>query len=148
MLVAIVVLFVICWGPITINNILVSFGLLDNLHLGVLRSLRMIFFLLSYVNSCTNPIVYAFMSKHFRNTFKYTLFLLCRRYTLSHQATNTHRYSGETRSMSFQSGKTLHALVDITDSNRDRYRRRRSSVSSYVRNGLNNYKYHQHCIND
>jgi len=103
MLVAIVLIYLICWGPITVNNLLVSFNLIDDLHQGFLRPMRMIFFLLSYVNSCTNPIVYAFMSRHFRNTFQYTLFLLCRKYTLVRQNRKFGRYSVETRTASFHS---------------------------------------------
>ena len=117
MLVAIVLLFLICWGPITINNLLVTFGTIDDLNQGILRPLRLIFFLLSYFNSCTNPIVYAFMSKHFRNTFKQTLFLLCRRYALRKQQLDTPRYSAaETGSVSMASNRTLNAISETEDS--------------------------------
>lgn len=111
----------ICWGPITVNNLLVAFGILDDLHQGFLRPMRMTFFLLSYFNSCTNPIVYAFMSKHFRNTFKQTLLMLCRRYTIFRPHRQTTRFSRDHRSASFQSGhitsiqasRTLHTLYDF-----------------------------------
>jgi hypothetical protein len=106
MLVAIVVLFMVCWGPITVNDLLVSFGYLDDLHQGFLRPMRMAFFLLSYFNSCTNPLVYAFMSRHFRNTFKQTLFMLCRRYTVLRPQRPLTRISADHRSASFQSGHT------------------------------------------
>lgn len=105
MLVAIVLIYLICWGPITVNNLLVSFGVIDDLHQGFLRPMRITFFLLSYVNSCTNPIVYAFMSRHFRNTFQYTLFLLCRKYTLTRQNREFGRFSVDTRTASFHSGQ-------------------------------------------
>jgi len=36
MLLAIVVLFTICWSPVLIDNVLVEFGLLDRLHHGYL----------------------------------------------------------------------------------------------------------------
>lgn len=114
MLVAVVLLFMICWGPITVNNLLVAFGYLDDLHQGFLRPMRMAFFLLSYFNSCTNPVVYAFMSRHFRNTFIQTLFLLCRRYTLFRPRRSTIRLNTDNRSASFQSGHTLSVPVSRT----------------------------------
>ncbi|KAH3872819.1 hypothetical protein DPMN_036042 [Dreissena polymorpha] len=107
MLVAIVCIYLVCWGPITTNNLLVSFDLVDNLHTGFLRPIRITFFLLSYINSCTNPIVYAFMSKHFRNSFKHTLFLLCRKHThLERDSFRPKGTFGDTRSASFHSGLT------------------------------------------
>ncbi|XP_052271529.1 cholecystokinin receptor type A-like [Dreissena polymorpha] len=76
MLVAIVLIYLVCWGPITTNNMLVSFGFVDDLHTGFLRPMRITFFILSYINSCTNPIVYAFMSKYFRKSFNSSLLAL------------------------------------------------------------------------
>lgn len=73
MLVAIVALFCLCWAPTLIDNVLISFGVLDRLHYGRLKYLRQAFALMSYANSCVNPIVYALMSKNFRNGFKNAL---------------------------------------------------------------------------
>ena len=73
MLVTIVVLFVVCWGPSLVDNVLVSFGVLDRLHYGHLKYIRQAFALASYANSCVNPIVYAFLSKNFRQGFRATL---------------------------------------------------------------------------
>ncbi|KAK3761512.1 hypothetical protein RRG08_016656 [Elysia crispata] len=73
MLVLVVVLFILCWGPIIINNVLVAFEVLHKLHYGYLKPMRITFNLLSYINSCVNPIVYAFMSKNFRQSFRYAL---------------------------------------------------------------------------
>ena len=115
MLVAVVLIFVICWGPIMINDLLVAFRVLDDLHEGELRPLRITFFLLSYFNSCTNPIVYAFMSRHFRNTFKSTLFLLCRKYPIFQRRSLQTRCSYETRSVSFHTGKTQNVVQDAFD---------------------------------
>ena len=104
MLVAIVLIYLICWGPITINNLLVAFGCLDDLHMGFLRPMRIAFFLMSYLNSCTNPIVYAFMSRHFRETFKHTLCSICRKRTANRRPQNRRaRLVAETRSVSFNS---------------------------------------------
>ncbi|KAK6178970.1 hypothetical protein SNE40_011436 [Patella caerulea] len=74
MLMVVVFLFTICWAPILFNNLLVAFGYLEELHIGYLKPMRMAFFLLSYVNSCVNPIVYAFLSKNFRQSF---IFAIC-----------------------------------------------------------------------
>lgn len=77
MLVTIIVLFMICWGPVTTNNLLVSFDVLDKLHMGALKPIRQAFYVLSYINSCVNPIVYGFMSKNFRKAFIMALGYLC-----------------------------------------------------------------------
>ncbi|XP_062583746.1 QRFP-like peptide receptor isoform X2 [Saccostrea cucullata] len=73
MLMVIVVLFAICWGPILLNNLLVAFKVIDNLHTGILKPLRMAFHLMSYANSCVNPIVYGIMSKNFQDSLKSVL---------------------------------------------------------------------------
>src|SRR5260370_38655173 len=73
MLVAVVVLFVLCWSPILIINMLTSVGILEPLNEGYLKPLRTVAHLMSYVNSCINPIVYGFMSKNFRASFRAAL---------------------------------------------------------------------------
>lgn len=74
MLIVVVFLFAVCWGPILINNVLVSFGILSDLHdKDYLKHMRSAFSLMSYANSCINPIVYGFMSKNFRDTFKHAI---------------------------------------------------------------------------
>ncbi|XP_052830638.1 pyroglutamylated RF-amide peptide receptor [Octopus bimaculoides] len=70
MLVTVVLLFAICWGPILIQNVLTAFDVIDSLHIGWLKPMRQAFFIMSYLNSCVNPVVYAFMSKNFREMFK------------------------------------------------------------------------------
>nr|XP_022319814.1 galanin receptor type 1-like [Crassostrea virginica] len=77
MLVTIIILFMISWGPVTTNNLLVAFDVLDNLHLGTLKPIRQAFYVLSYLNSCVNPIVYGFMSKNFRKAFVMALGFMC-----------------------------------------------------------------------
>ncbi|WAR23819.1 CCKAR-like protein [Mya arenaria] len=73
MLVAVVVVFIICWAPILINNVLVAFEFLPELNIPPYKYMREAFHLLSYANSCVNPIVYGFMSRNFRQTFKRAL---------------------------------------------------------------------------
>ena len=70
MLVIVVILFAVCWTPLLVDQVLVGFGLVDNLHTGFLKPMRMVFNILAYANSCINPFVYAFMSKNFRDGFK------------------------------------------------------------------------------
>ncbi|XP_074601866.1 G-protein coupled receptor 54-like [Brevipalpus obovatus] len=75
MLVAVVILFILCWSPILIINLLTAFGALSqyNNAESYLKPLRTVAHLLSYTNSCINPIVYGFMSKNFRASFKAAL---------------------------------------------------------------------------
>ncbi|XP_052777813.1 gastrin/cholecystokinin type B receptor-like [Mya arenaria] len=73
MLVAIIVIFVLCWAPISINNLLVAFRIVPPLHVGIVKYLREAFHIMAYANSCVNPVVYGFMSKNFRQTFQKSL---------------------------------------------------------------------------
>ena len=77
MLVSIIVLFSVCWGPTIIDNVLIAFRCVHRLNYGYLKPMRQAFALMSYFNSCVNPIVYAFMSKNFRDSFRYALCLCC-----------------------------------------------------------------------
>eukprot|EP00106_Octopus_bimaculoides_P006202 XP_014773644.1 PREDICTED: delta-type opioid receptor-like [Octopus bimaculoides] len=78
MLVVVVLLFIICWAPILINNVMIGFDYLPRLHYGYLKPMRMAFNLMAYFNSCINPIVYSFMSKNFREKFKHSFRTLFR----------------------------------------------------------------------
>jgi len=75
MLLAIVLLFALCWSPTLVDNVLIEFGVVDryhhgySYHHGYLRYARQAFALMSYANSCVNPVVYAFMSRNFRAGF-------------------------------------------------------------------------------
>ena len=66
----IVAFFIICWGPILFNNLLVALNVLDNYNTGYLKPMRMAFHLLSYLNSCVNPVVYGVMSHNFRDRLR------------------------------------------------------------------------------
>ncbi|XP_034951463.1 QRFP-like peptide receptor isoform X2 [Chelonus insularis] len=69
MLVAVVVLFTICWSPMLIDNVLTAYGVLPRLKYGTIKHMNTAFHLMAYFNSCINPIIYGFMSKHFRESF-------------------------------------------------------------------------------
>lgn len=69
MLVAVVVLFAICWSPLLIENVLTAYAVLPSPKYETFKHLNTAFQLMAYFNSCINPIVYGFMSKHFRESF-------------------------------------------------------------------------------
>lgn len=77
MLIVVVVLFAVCWGPILINNLLVALNVIDKLHVGPLKPLRQTIYLMSYLNSSLNPLVYGFMSRHFRRGFREAICVCC-----------------------------------------------------------------------
>uniref|UniRef100_A0A915INK3 G-protein coupled receptors family 1 profile domain-containing protein n=1 Tax=Romanomermis culicivorax TaxID=13658 RepID=A0A915INK3_ROMCU len=85
MLIAIVLLFIICWSPYLVDDFLVAFRLIcGQSNTDLLRYMRMAFALMAYSNSCQNPVVYAFMSKQFKQVFgKYYRKLCCCCSTLS-----------------------------------------------------------------
>ncbi|XP_033217752.1 QRFP-like peptide receptor isoform X2 [Belonocnema kinseyi] len=69
MLVAVVVLFAICWSPMLVDNVLTAYGILPRQKFGNYKHMNTAFQLMAYLNSCINPIIYGFMSKHFRESF-------------------------------------------------------------------------------
>ncbi|CAN8027854.1 unnamed protein product [Ixodes persulcatus] len=64
MLILVVVLFLLCWGPRLIMEIVVKCCL--NVFNHGVYAVRVLFYLLPFVHSCLNPIVYCFMSSKFR----------------------------------------------------------------------------------
>lgn len=73
MLIVVVVIFVLCWAPILIMNVLKAFAILPTLNYGNMKAIKTAFHLFSYANSCVNPIIYGFMSRNFRASFKAAL---------------------------------------------------------------------------
>ncbi|CAH0562013.1 unnamed protein product [Brassicogethes aeneus] len=69
MLIAVVVLFVICWTPLLVDNVLTAYNILPTERVGTLKYMLTTFHLLAYCNSCINPIIYGFMSRSFRESF-------------------------------------------------------------------------------
>lgn len=74
MLIVVVIIFVLCWTPILVINVLKAFQLIPLLNYGHMKAIVTTFHLFSYANSCVNPIIYGFMSKNFRASFKAALF--------------------------------------------------------------------------
>lgn len=56
MLVAVVVLFVICWGPILVDNMLTAYGLLPRVKTDMHKHLNTIFQLMAYFNRYTRTL--------------------------------------------------------------------------------------------
>ena len=50
MLVAVVVIYVICWGPMLIDNVLQAYGILPFLRTGSLKYMGTAFHLMAYFN--------------------------------------------------------------------------------------------------
>lgn len=73
MLIVVVIIFVLCWSPILILNVLIAFSLAPILNYGHWKAIKTAFHLFSYANSCVNPIIYGFMSRNFRASFKAAL---------------------------------------------------------------------------
>ncbi|XP_063851983.1 QRFP-like peptide receptor isoform X2 [Scylla paramamosain] len=70
MLFVVVVLFITCWSPLLITNMLQAWGFLEPYdHRPFYKHLYNAVHLLAYFNSCINPIVYGFLSKNFRESF-------------------------------------------------------------------------------
>ncbi|KAF1448447.1 Galanin receptor type 2, partial [Spheniscus demersus] len=68
MIIIVAVLFCLCWLPHHLVILCVWFGYFPLNHATYV--LRILSHLISYANSCVNPIVYALVSKHFRKGFK------------------------------------------------------------------------------
>ncbi|XP_052318612.1 G-protein coupled receptor 54-like [Oncorhynchus keta] len=68
MVVVMVALFTVCWGPIQICILLQAFG--PHLRSYALYKVKIWAHCMSYSNSSVNPLVYAFMGNNFRKAFK------------------------------------------------------------------------------
>ncbi|KAI5697001.1 gastrin/cholecystokinin type B receptor-like [Diaphorina citri] len=103
MLIVIVVVFVICWAPMLIDNLLTAWSFIPYERTGEFvhyKYMGIAFHLMAYLNSCVNPIVYGFMSKHFRESFKKTL---CHKKSLTRKRTLS--FSLHTRTTSLRLGE-------------------------------------------
>lgn len=69
MVIIVVVIFAVCWCPIQILLVLKSVELFEpNTSLGVI--IQITSHVLAYMNSCVNPVLYAFLSDNFRKAFR------------------------------------------------------------------------------
>ncbi|KAF4113734.1 hypothetical protein G5714_006279 [Onychostoma macrolepis] len=70
MVVVMVLLFLVCWGPIQILILLQAFCSEDVSHSYTLYKLKIWAHCMSYSNSSINPVIYAFMGANFRKAFR------------------------------------------------------------------------------
>ena len=68
MVVIVVVIFALCWLPIQIVFIAQTFFTFPQTH--VAFAIQLAANCLAYMNSCVNPVLYAFLSENFRRSFK------------------------------------------------------------------------------
>ncbi|XP_066498995.1 somatostatin receptor type 5-like [Hoplias malabaricus] len=71
MVVIIVVVFVLCWLPFFILNIINIIIILPNMSL--VTGIYFLTVILTYVNSCANPLLYGFLSDNFKQSFRKVL---------------------------------------------------------------------------
>ncbi|XP_061414742.1 somatostatin receptor type 1-like [Lethenteron reissneri] len=69
LVVMVVTVFVICWMPFYVIQILYVFGVPTD------PTVTQLFVVLSYANSCANPILYGFLSDNFKRSFQRTICL-------------------------------------------------------------------------
>lgn len=98
MLVAVVLLFAICWGPLLIDNVLTAYDVLDRDKTGHLKHIATAFHLMAYFNSCLDPIIYGFMSKSFRDSF--SAVLCCTRSNTAYNHRSMSRMTSSVRQIS------------------------------------------------
>lgn len=79
MLILIIILFMVCWGPKLILNITLKVALINGypIYSPMVYIMRVTFNLIPFVHSCINPIVYSFMSKNFRRSMNRQLGRCC-----------------------------------------------------------------------
>ncbi|XP_047103400.1 galanin receptor 2a-like [Schistocerca piceifrons] len=108
MLILVVVLFLLCWGPRIIMNMLTKIGLQS--FTPTEYTMRVVFNILPVIHACFNPVIYSFMSKNFRRSLKRQFETLgCRRNLSRH------------RSSSFRSSRLHHGTITQQTSIRPRY---------------------------
>ncbi|XP_043935153.1 melatonin receptor type 1C-like [Protopterus annectens] len=73
---AVFVIFIICWGPFSINSLIVGFSPPGRAP-EVPSSLYVLNYFAVYFNSCLSGIIYGIMNKNFRQEYKRILMLLC-----------------------------------------------------------------------
>ncbi|GFT21026.1 galanin receptor type 2, partial [Nephila pilipes] len=64
MLILVIILFLLCWGPRLIMHAMIKYGLSDFSEYAY--HMRVAVYLLSFTHSAINPIIYGFMSTNFR----------------------------------------------------------------------------------
>ncbi|XP_037071564.1 cholecystokinin receptor type A-like [Pollicipes pollicipes] len=68
MLILVIALFLVCWGPRLIMEIVLKVGLA--VFSPVIYTVRITFFLMPFIHACINPFVYCFMSRNFQRSMR------------------------------------------------------------------------------
>ncbi|WAR23198.1 GPR54-like protein, partial [Mya arenaria] len=76
MLVTVVVLFILCWGPKLILELFKRLRL-DFVYYPEVFQAQIGIYCLTYVQSCVNPVIYGLMCRNFRQSLKYACSTLC-----------------------------------------------------------------------
>ena len=66
MLMVVVLLFILCWGPTIITEMLIGLG--KQTFTQAFYVLKLVSALLPFIHCCINPLIYCFMSKNFRRS--------------------------------------------------------------------------------
>lgn len=79
MLIMIVFLFLVCWGPKLILLVILKIAFIQGypIYSQIVYMMRVTFNLIPLVHSCINPIVYCFMSRNFRRAMRQQLGRCC-----------------------------------------------------------------------
>ncbi|XP_075231268.1 allatostatin-A receptor-like [Lycorma delicatula] len=72
MVVVVVAIFAICWCPIQVILVLKSIDRYEITNTSVM--VQIVSHVLAYMNSCVNPILYAFLSENFRKAFRKVIY--------------------------------------------------------------------------
>ncbi|XP_071481908.1 cholecystokinin receptor type A-like [Diadema antillarum] len=70
MLAIVVALFIVSWGPLLTYTLVLKFIDKTRIPYTTIGILDLVFQFVAACNSCVNPIIYAFLSKNFRQSFK------------------------------------------------------------------------------
>ena len=110
MLVVIVLLFALSWFPFFTLHVVTVFKDDIDTSGAIFRIAAASLQLVAYSNSCTNPIIYCFMSDNFREHFRRAI--CCRRFRGRHPSQNTrttlsHRYNQTPQSIEGEMSETM-----------------------------------------
>ena len=79
MVTAVIVTFAACWLPTHVAFLVEAFASIDEYYRVEMVAFQIVATCLAYVNSCLNPVIYAFLSENFRQSFRELVFVAGRR---------------------------------------------------------------------
>lgn len=134
MVVIVVAIFALCWLPIQVVFMVQNFGYYSE-ELSYI-AVQMVANCLAYMNSCVNPILYAFLSDNFRRSFRKVLCCGSVQYTkFEYERTNIRIEKPERKEPSLQTAtNTTHTPATST-----------ATLQTYYHNTENGNKSVNHC---